>query len=210
MIKGQIIFLNGTSSSGKSTLAATLQKTLDQPYHYMSLDRYVHQSEKLFSGYQKLDQAAAASSPVINHPKLLSSPEPSGLFFISVVPRFHQAIAAVANSGKRVIVDHVLDQKVWLKECATLLKGFEVIFVGLHCPLEELERREISRGDRTRGLARNQYQRVHAHSIYDIELDTSALTPDACAAIVVEYINSDRSPTAFKQLMQNFLKWEQD
>jgi chloramphenicol 3-O phosphotransferase len=204
MIKGQIIFLNGTSSSGKSTLAATLQKTLDKPYLYMSIDRYLHQFEKSFSGYQKLDQSAVPTRSVINHPWLLTSPEPSGIFFFSVVSRFHQAIAEAAHSGNRVIVDHVLDQKVWLKECVTLLNSFEVIFVGLHCPLEELERREISRGDRKRGLARHQYQRVHTSSIYDIELDTSTLTPDACAAIVVEYINSDRSPTAFKQLMQNF------
>ena len=136
MIKGQIILLNGSSSSGKSTLAAALQKTLDKPYHYMSLDRYVHQSEKLFSGFQKLDQSAAASSPVMNHPKLLSSPEPSGLFFLSVVPRFHLAIAEVANSGNRITVDHVLDQKVWLKQCVTLLNGFEVVFVGLHVAAE--------------------------------------------------------------------------
>src|SRR5690242_19416070 len=99
MIKGQIIFLNGTSSSGKSTLAATLQKTLDEPYLYMSIDQYLHQFEKSFSGYQKLDQSAAPSSSIINHPWLLTSPEPSGIFFFSVVPRFHQAVAAAASSG---------------------------------------------------------------------------------------------------------------
>jgi chloramphenicol 3-O-phosphotransferase len=35
---GQIIFLNGTSSSGKSSIAEQLLLVLDRPYFHMSVD----------------------------------------------------------------------------------------------------------------------------------------------------------------------------
>jgi chloramphenicol 3-O phosphotransferase len=44
-----------------------------------------------------------------------------------------------------------------------------------------IERREQARGDRTLGLARWQYDKVHAGMAYDLELDTSDATPEALA-----------------------------
>ena len=38
--KGQIIILNGTSSSGKSSIAVELQAILDLPYHHFVIDRF--------------------------------------------------------------------------------------------------------------------------------------------------------------------------
>ncbi|WP_165763871.1 phosphotransferase-like protein [Halalkalibacter urbisdiaboli] len=38
MKQGKIIILNGTSSSGKTTLAKSLEKVMDEPYVYVSLD----------------------------------------------------------------------------------------------------------------------------------------------------------------------------
>ena len=204
MTKGRIIFLNGSSSAGKSTLAATLQKRLDEPYSCMSLDDYLQQFGKMVSEYQKLGQSILPSKPTLNYPPKFSPPPGlEGLASLLLVPKFHQSVAAAVNAGHRVIVDHVLAHEAWLKECLTLFEGLEVIFVGLYCPLEELERRERRRGDREIGLAKFQHQRVHAHGVYDIELDTSALTPEACASTIVQYINSGNSPTAFEQLRQN-------
>jgi chloramphenicol 3-O phosphotransferase len=211
MTKERIIFLNGSSSAGKSTLAATLQKRLAEPYRYMSLDNYLQQFGKMVSEYQKLGQSILPSKPTLNYPPKFSPPSGlGGLPFLQLVPRFHQAVAAAANAGNRVIVDHVLQHEEWLKECLTLFEGLEVVFVGLYCPLEELERRELRRGDREPGLAKFQHQRVHAHGVYDIELDTSALTPEKCASIIVQYINSGNSPTAFEKLRQNLRNGNDD
>jgi chloramphenicol 3-O phosphotransferase len=204
MAKGQIIFLNGASSSGKSTLAITLQKALDKPYLYMSIDDHLYRFTKFISEYQRIGQSKSPTMSTVNQPQeFLRSRRLFSLIF-QQIPRFHHAVAAKANSGNRVIVDHVLEQSVWLEECVILFDGLEVIFVGVHCPLEELERRAINRGDRPRGLSRYQYGKVHVHGIYDIELDTSTLTPEECASIIVEYVNSGSSPTAFEQLRQNF------
>ena len=57
----------------------------------------------------------------------------------------------------------------------------EVHFVGLFAPLDVLEARERQRRDRLIGLARWQYHRVHSGIAYDLELDTSIASPQACA-----------------------------
>ena len=49
-----------------------------------------------------------------------------------------------------------------------------------------VERREKARGDRTLGLARWQYDKVHGGMSYDLELDTSVATPEALAGLIKE------------------------
>jgi len=41
MEHGKIILINGTSSSGKSTLAKSLQKSLAEPFLHVQLDSYI-------------------------------------------------------------------------------------------------------------------------------------------------------------------------
>ena len=66
---------------------------------------------------------------------------------------------------------------------------------GLQCPLEELERRERERGNRPIGLAAFQFPIVHENMRYDIELDTSANDPAACAAQIKTFLAEGRTPT---------------
>ncbi|MDQ0771760.1 hypothetical protein QF026_000226 [Streptomyces aurantiacus] len=61
--------------------------------------------------------------------------------------------------------------------CVGLFAPEDVVLVGVHCPLQELERREQERGDRPPGLAARRITQVHAHSLYDIECDTSTAGP---------------------------------
>lgn len=58
-----------------------------------------------------------------------------------------------------------------------LLKPFEVFMVDVFASLEILEARELQRGDRMIGLARWQYDGVHKDMRYDLEIDTSNITP---------------------------------
>lgn len=39
-MSGTIIYLNGASSAGKTTLAQALQRVLDQPYFHLSIDGF--------------------------------------------------------------------------------------------------------------------------------------------------------------------------
>jgi len=55
---------------------------------------------------------------------------------------FHRCIPAIASAENNVIVEHVFAFSHWVRDLAALLENFDVFLIGVHCPLEELERRE--------------------------------------------------------------------
>lgn len=179
MSVGNIIFLNGTSSSGKTTLARELQNRLSEPYLHFSIDSFLAMlPEKYFSGAEEM-----ALPNVI-------SPIVSGM---------HRSIAAFADAGNNIIVDHVLQLKEWLNDCVNILSDYPVFLVGVHCPLQELERRESIR-DREPGTARYQFDIVHAHGEYDVQVNTLVDSPEICADKVINAFHKEAKPLAFDRL----------
>ncbi len=91
--------------------------------------------------------------------------------------------------------------------CARRLTGLPVLFVGVRCPLPEiLARRAATPADSPTRYATATpdtpipppvlaWEAVHDPGIYDLEVDTSRLSPEACA----ERINAalDASYSAF-------------
>ncbi|MEE4540935.1 AAA family ATPase [Streptomyces sp. V4-01] len=182
MRRGRIIFLNGTSSSGKSAIAGELLRILDgDPYFHLAVDAV---------GAMRADREVAPErlDDVLRRTRM----------------GYHRAIAGMAAAGNDLVVDHVLSEPWRLADCLEVLAGADVFLVGVHCPLPELERRERARGDRPRGLAALQYGKVHAHGVYDVECDTGAASPRACAELVKAHVESavarGEAPTAFARL----------
>lgn len=66
-----------------------------------------------------------------------------------------------ANSGVNLVVEQILHDPHVLYDCVRTLIGYPVLFVGVHCQPKELQRREISRGDRSIGQAKRQLAFVH-------------------------------------------------
>jgi chloramphenicol 3-O phosphotransferase len=87
-----------------------------------------------------------------------------------------------------------------VEECAALFADKPAYLIGIHCPLEILEERERNRKNRTLGQARAQFDVIHKYCVYDLVVDTSTSTPDACAAQIVERLQSP--PDAFKKLQR--------
>jgi chloramphenicol 3-O phosphotransferase len=173
-----VIFLNGTSSAGKSSIARVLQHLLDEPALHVTFDSFI----EMLPAYE------------------LFKPEQFHAAFERMASGFHRALPALAACGLPLIVDHVLQEPEWLQECVEALSPVSVWFVGVHCPLAELERREQGRGNRMPGLARHQFPRVHQHELYDVEVDTSQLTPEECARRIHEALHNTPEPHAFRQL----------
>jgi chloramphenicol 3-O phosphotransferase len=140
MAPGKVIFLNGASSAGKTSLAKALQQILDEPYLHVALDTFF---DMVPSRYVVGEEPWTITETVA-----------------TMIAGFHRAIAALAEAGNNVIVDQVLPEPPWLRECAELLSDCQVVFVGVRCALAELERREAARGDRSPGLAQFQVARV--------------------------------------------------
>ena len=148
MARGKVILLNGTSSSGKSSLARALQQVLDEPFHHANADAI----KNMCSGIPDPSKGGAFARWAYL-PKL----------YAAVPPCF----AALAASGNNLIIDDVI-KPLQLKNYVESLAGFMVLFVGVLCPEEELDRRERERGDRRVGQAKEQLRAglVHALGIY--------------------------------------------
>ena len=77
--------------------------------------------------------------------------------------------------------------------------------MGVRCPLEIAEHRERERGDRNIGTARYQFERVHIHELYDLEIDTSLLSVDECVARIIRWISNKPEESAFQKLAARFM-----
>jgi chloramphenicol 3-O phosphotransferase len=180
---GRIILVNGTSSSGKTTVVRSLQAALPDPWLEIGIDRFVFALPKRY-----LDQPLW--SEVFRYVRRDGATD--GPFRIETGPLgerlvrgMHRTVAALAASDLDVIVDHVLLEPDWLADCRRLWAGFDVLFVGVRCPLAVIVVRERTRRDRTIGQAAAQFDVVHRAGGYDVEVDTSELTPEAAAERVL-------------------------
>ncbi|MFE5207788.1 chloramphenicol phosphotransferase CPT family protein [Streptomyces sp. NPDC056600] len=175
---GRIIFLNGTSSSGKSSIARELLTVLDDGvFFHLAVDSFNAMRTKRELGQAELDAALRRTRM-----------------------GFHRSIAAMAEVGNDVVVDHVLSEPWRLADCLTVLRPESVLFVGVRCSLDELLRRERARGDRPSGLAAHQYDLVHSHGDYDLECDTTRMSARECALRIKDFLQRRPTPTAFSRL----------
>jgi chloramphenicol 3-O phosphotransferase len=180
MSPGSVVFLNGVSSSGKSSIARQLLDDLDTPYFHMGVDMFGAMRSETKT--RALDPQAVAA--VLRRTRA----------------GFHRAVAAMASAGNDVVMDHVLSEPWRLDDCLAVMNGINVVFIGVHCSTDELERRERIRGDRPVGTATTQIDAVHAHRIYDFEVDTSIATVATCSAQIAEFLRRQPSGQAFDQL----------
>jgi chloramphenicol 3-O phosphotransferase len=173
----RIVLLNGVGSSGKSTIARALQAITDAPFLHFAMDSFI----EMLPAPGHRDDDGLVFERVMGHQR------PAVAIHVGPVAErllrgMRHAVAAMAREGNNLIVDEVMLEEIAAAEYDELLRGFQVHRVGAFCPLEVLEARESARGDREVGLARWQYDRVHRGKTYDLEVDTSLETPEACAA----------------------------
>jgi len=177
---GKIILLNGASSAGKSTLARSLQQKLYEPFLHWSFDH--------------LRESNALPMARIRNGELdLTLMRPA------VFDGFHRCLPALAKAGNNFIVDHIIEQEQWMVDLVQLLVPFDVFFVGVHCPLAELERRERHRGDRRIGDARTDFHGVHRFAEYDLDIDSTEPNEDNVARLITAWQSRSR-PTAFQRM----------
>ena len=88
-----------------------------------------------------------------------------------------------------------------LHQLISLVANLDVFFVGLHCSLEELERREIQRGDRRKGEARTDFETVHSITSYDLELNCENALEENAAQLIHAW-KERRHPSALDKMIQ--------
>lgn len=179
---GKIIIINGPSSSGKTTLALALQKQFDIPFIRFSFDLF-------------LDHNALPTEQIKNNTFSWNLMRPA------VFSGIHQCIPALATAGNNIIFDHIIETKTWLYHLISLVSDLDVFFVGLHCSLAELERREIQRGNRRSGEARMDFQTVHSITTYDLNLNSENLLEDNVTLLIQSW-KQRKGPSALDKMLQ--------
>jgi chloramphenicol 3-O phosphotransferase len=169
----QMIILNGGSSSGKTGITRCLQAILPDPWLVLGTDLLI---EVMPASMQESDAGIEFA--------------PDG--GISVGPQFRAletawmtGIVAMARAGARVIVDEVFlsgaaSQQRWID----LLGDMPVLWAGVRCDAAVAAGRELSRGDRVKGMAESQAEIVHRGMRYDLEVDTTHTEALECARLI--------------------------
>ena len=180
-----VILLNGTPSSGKTTLVRALQEILEPAHWYRSLDDFN-------KGYlpKVWDKARGP----------WSSPE-GRAFFHRMIRGYLLSVRAMAEVGHPVVTEAVIlpaTRDLYLESLA----GLEVYLFGVRCPLAVAQERERARTDRNLGVPIKldvpEFELVHSHGAYDAEVDTSISTVEECVATLSEALT--RPPIAFERM----------
>lgn len=184
---GNIIVLNGTSSSGKTSLARALQVQFKAPVQHLQLNSFRSmEPEGYWDGWEHQPAESVA------------------LKLAALCRAMNAALAEYSRHGLGVIFDTVLSNRDAWRYVLEDLDGLPVYLICVTCGAEELSRRELLRGDRGAGLAASQIKWIHADKDYDFRLDTTSSSSEQCAAEVVRWLSINPVPNAFKAMRSRF------
>jgi chloramphenicol 3-O phosphotransferase len=195
---GQIIILNGTPRSGKSSIATVIQNTFEGVWMNMGVDRFMQMTPERY-------QPGIGLRPGGERPDL----EP---LIVTLYQAMYATIAAHSRLGLNVVVDvgHHDEYSVplgILPNCARILSGLPVLFVGVRCPIEVVMQRRIATWDASYEEdgtvpkpVRLWQQAVHVLGNYDLEVDTSVLSSQECAGQIRQRLQEGQPLSAFQRL----------
>ena len=196
---GQIVILNGTPRSGKSSIVAVIQETFDGVWMNLGVDGFMRMTPDSYMPGMGLRPGGERQDlePLVQ----------------TLYRALYESIAAHSRLGLNVVVDvghhdsYAVPRGI-LPECARRLSGLPVLFVGVRCPLGVIMERRRHTGWTTDSPpdapvprpVRLWQREVHIPGIYDLEVDTSVLGPKACAAAIRQHLEHGPPPSAFQRL----------
>jgi chloramphenicol 3-O phosphotransferase len=183
---GWVVILNGTPRAGKSSIVRAIQERFDGAWINLGVD------------------VARSTTPERLQPGIGLRPGEESHPVAVVVPllyaALYESIAAHSRLGLNVAVDVGHYDPAILADCARRLAGLPVLFVGIRCPVEVIMERRGAPGEPPPEPVLRWQRQVHEHWTYDLDVDTSALTPEQCADAIRRRIGDGPEPTAFARL----------
>lgn len=217
---GQIVVVNGTSGSGKSTTCELFQKRQDDYWLLYGIDHFTAGTLPAKYGHHGPLSAQGISAVPVD------AANPDGPLRWQFAPNamnafavFHEWIASVSRQGLNVVFDHLLlsDPPI-LQDLVRRTEGLPVLLVTLKPPFDVLERRVAERQmdkkiptdilgedaarkivDRLTRLRPWFYEEVYRNSATDLLIDTQAFGPQEVCEKVEERLSKGPG-TAFKRL----------
>lgn len=192
---GQIVVLNGSPRSGKSSIVSVIQDAFDGVWMNLGVDVFARQvTPKRYQPGMGLRPGAEDHVVYPLQPALYAA--------------FYDSIAAHSRAGLNVVADVGHHRPEILVESARRLDGLPALFVGVRCPIEVIMQRRNAApaGHYATGsvedppLSVRRWQtEAHVPGSYDLEVDTSMLSAVECAEAIRRRLN-DRPGTAFERL----------
>ena len=165
MNKGKIIFLNGVTSSGKTTIVDALQARRDVFFYVVANDLFQE-----MVGEQYLEE---------DYWKYLSE---------VIIMMYHTA-KLYSDMGKNVLIDGILVERDEIKphyhQLLDIMKDNPLDIVEVYCPLDICKQRNIERGDRYESQSDEQAALMNPEIAYRMRVDTSKLSPEECADVII-------------------------
>ena len=165
MNKGKIIFLNGVTSSGKTSIVEALQEQDDVFFYVVANDLFQEMVGEKF-----LKE---------NYWKYLSE----------VILMMYHTAKLYSDMGKHVLIDGILVEreeiKPHYKQLKEILKDNPLDIVEVYCPPEICRQRNIARGDRSENQSQEQFELMAENIKYSMRVDTSRMSSAECAKAIV-------------------------
>lgn len=162
-----IIVVNAASSAGGTTIARKLQNVLPDVRLLLGVDAFLD----------------ALPDWAVRDDVGIRFATDGG---IEVAPDYHaredawyRMLAELARNGQPLVLDEVmLNGGAGQERLRGLFADVSSFWVGVRCDPDVAEAREAKRPDRVTGMARDQFERVHAGVGYDVVVDGGTDTPD--------------------------------
>ena len=166
MDKGRIIFLNGVTSAGKTSIVEALQERDDIFFCVVANDLF---QEMIGDKYLRE-----------NYWKYLSE---------VIIMMYHTA-KLYSDMGKNILIDGILVEREEITphylRLLEILKNNPLDLVEVYCPLDVCRKRNIVRGDRYENQSDEQHKLMAKNIEYTLRVDTSLFSADECAEIIVK------------------------
>lgn len=170
MEKGRIIFLNGVTSAGKTSIVEALQERDDVFFYVVANDLF---EEMIGEKYLRE-----------NYWKYLSE---------VIIMMYHTA-KLYSDMGKNVLIDGILVERDEIKphyeQMTEILKENPLDVVEVYCPLNICRERNRTRGDRGENQSDEQQELMAKNIAYRLRVDTSLHSAAECAQIIVQELFS--------------------
>ncbi|MFD0716358.1 AAA family ATPase [Paenibacillus sp. GCM10027626] len=166
MDRGKILFLNGITSSGKTSIVDAIQLKSDEFYYVVANDLF---EEMIGERYLRED-----------YWKYLSD---------AIMMMYHTA-RLFSDHGKNVLIDGIMVERPELKphydKVKDIFSGYPLYIVEVFCPLEICRQRNIERGDRAEDQSDWQNKIMAKDIPYNCTVNTHLNTPEECAELILK------------------------
>jgi chloramphenicol 3-O phosphotransferase len=187
-----LLFLNGPSSAGKTSIARQLQHGLDTYYLYFGIDAFMAMMPAKSNQWEGAALADGFSWQEVDLPNGTTGKLVVGGWYGKRIElAFRAAVVALLNDGVNLIVDNVIDGNREIQEWRALLSRYNCCYIGVYCSLDILNEREIARQNRNIGSAAEQYFRTHKDVEYDITVNSGENDTTKCVEQIMRHLATD-------------------